>query len=422
MNSPLLLSLTTELYREVLAQDCHPCDRVIKNYFQKKHFLGKRDRQAISKIFWHAIRHKSRFEWEVCRNVSTSLSPTISVETLIVRAYRDLYPSIALPLFKKKDEIFHAWERTNTPSLYKEMPPHIRFSLPEWLWLHLSETMDNTTLINLAQTLLKPAGLHLRVNTLKTSRSALKQTYPDFAFQPGKILPEALRMVKNIDITHHPIYRQGLVDIQDEGSQLIARAVNPTVHDVIIDACAGAGGKSLHLAALTHNKATLIATDKYPERLIELMQRSRRADAHILVMDQKEIFKTRRAQADILLLDMPCTGSGTFRRRPDLKWNLSPERLNTFTSLQKKILTENIPLLKHGGRLVYATCSILPNENEAQIDYLLKTWPHLKPLSVSHILKTQNIPILSQETPWFRLLPQDFDTDGYFIGVFQADT
>ena len=240
-------------------------------------------------------------------------------------------------------------------------------------------------------------------------------TYPEFDFMSGKILPEALRTRSGKGIQSHPIYRKGLIEIQDEGSQMIARTANPQQGQLIIDACAGAGGKSLHLAALTRNQSRIIATDIYPERLFELMSRAGRADAKIEVMDQKEVFKTLSGKADMLILDVPCSGSGTFRRRPDLKWKLTPESLNEYVFLQQKILEENIPLLKPGGVMIYATCSIFPEENERQIDYICDKWPELMLVSAPEELMSQGINPNATSTPFLRINPKDYDTDAFFI-------
>jgi len=419
MNIPLLLTLVTELFRQATERSHLPADEVVQHYFQHKRFLGKRDRKEISGIFWHAIRHKSRFEWDSSGILSPSIKAGIPVEELVVRAYRDLYPISSTPDFRKEDGISRAWNITDKKPVREGIPDHAFYSLPEWMWVRLEQFFDRETLRDTAASLLKPAELHLRVNTLKASVEDVIRTCTEFKIHKGKILPEALRFQRKTDIKHHITYRRGGVEIQDEGSQLITRIIQPQAGDCIIDACAGAGGKSLHLAALTHNRARIIATDKYPERLMELMIRASRADAQIQIMDQKEVFKRLQGMADILFLDVPCSGSGTFRRRPDLKWNLTPESIQRYVDLQRKILKENIPLLKPGGRLVYATCSILPEENEEQMEFIMKTWPQLKPVSIPDTVRNLNIPIKPVDTPWLRIKPQDFDTDGYFVGIFE---
>lgn len=421
MNIPLLLNLVSEAYRIAAEQSRLPSDLVLRNYFRQKSFLGKRDRQSISRIFWHALRHKSRLEWEASGEASSSIIPVTTVETLIVRAYRDLYPRQEAPVFRKEDAVSNAWEMAESETLPKNIPVYTQYSLPEWIWNRLTYRLDSEALKKMGESLLHPGGFHLRVNTLKSTPEDVMEACPEWAMKPGRLLPEALRLKGNRDITRHTLYRQGKVEIQDEGSQLISRVADPRKGDIIIDACAGAGGKSLHLAALTQNKAGIIATDKYSERLVELIRRAGRAGARLDVMDQKEVFKTLRGKADSLILDVPCSGSGTFRRRPDLKWNLTPARVHEYVTLQRQILDENIPLLKSGGRLIYATCSILPEENEEQMEYILQKWPALKAVSVYEILKRQDIPVQPNPNPWMRLNPHDYDTDGYFMGVMSYE-
>ncbi|MDK2976877.1 MAG: rRNA (cytosine967-C5)-methyltransferase [Candidatus Marinimicrobia bacterium] len=419
MNIPLLLTLVTELYQQASKESSQPADEIVHYYFKQRHFLGKRDRKAISELFWHIMRHKSRFEWHSAEAASPTMSTIIPVEELAVRAYRDLYPISPEPDFRKEDAISQAWKQVEKNKMQKKPPDPVTYSLPEWMWTDLEKIFDHETLHATATSLLKPAGLHLRVNTLKAKIEDVTQACPEYTIHKGNLLPEALRMQGNPDIRHHKIFRQGWVEIQDEGSQLITRFIQPQAGDYILDACAGAGGKSLHLAALTQNQARIIATDKYPERLMELMHRASRTDARILVMDQKEVFKTLQGKADIVFLDVPCSGSGTFRRRPDLKWNLTRGIIQNYVELQRKILQENIPLLKPGGRLIYATCSILPEENEGQMEYIMKTWPHLKPVPISDVIEDLHLPLKPSKTPWLRISPQDFDTDGYFVGIMK---
>lgn len=415
MNIPLLLNIASELYRFTAEKPEIPSDERVKIFFKQRSFLGKRDRKELARLYWHAIRYKSRFEWEMVQDISSTMNPRIAVEALMVRAYRDLYPDISGLSFNKEDEISRQWKYADMIDITADMPDYVRYALPLWIWekLVLAVGKDNTR--DVADGLLKKAGLHCRTNTLKINSQDLRQLYPEFDFMSGRILPETLRIRSGIDVQSHAVYKKGLIEIQDEGSQLIARAANPQKGQFMVDACAGAGGKTLHLAALTRNQSRIIATDKYPERLLELMSRARRADVKIEVMDQKEVFKTLTGQADILILDVPCTGSGTFRRRPDLKWKLTPDSLNEYVSLQRKILEENIPLLKPGGALIYATCSIFAEENEEQIEYICDKWPELKPVSVSEELLSQGIKLNVQSTPFLRINPNENDTDGYFI-------
>jgi len=415
MNIPLLLNIASDLYRFAAENPRIPSDERVQTFFKNRPFLGKRDRKELARLFWHAVRYKSRFEWEIVKKASSSMDPLISIEGLMVRTYRDLYPDVSEVTFNIEDEISRQWKNSNVMHDSSNMPDYIRYALPEWIWENLLSAMGLEKTRCLAGYLLKKAGVHCRVNTLKTSSREIRETYPELDFTAGRILSEALRIRSGKNLQSHSIYRKGLIEIQDEGSQLVARSANPKQGQLIIDGCAGAGGKTLHLAALMQNKARIIATDKYPERLVELMLRAARADAKIVVMDQKEVFKTLTGQADILILDVPCTGSGTFRRRPDLKWKLTPNTVREFVSLQRKIFEENIPLLKPGGALIYATCSVFAEENENQIEYICNKWPELKLASVSEELLSQGINLIVPSTPFLRINPVDYDTDGYFV-------
>lgn len=416
MNVPLLLNIVSELYRFTAEKPHIPSDERVRMFFKERPFLGKRDRKELAGLYWHTVRLKSRFEWNEAYSTSPTMTPSIPVEALIIRAFRDLYPDITELSFNKADEISRQWNSHDIIHIPEDMPDYVHFALPEWMWQKLASGVGPDNARDIAGGLLKQTGLHCRINTLKTRYQDMRLFMPDIDFIPGKILPEALRIRSGKDIMSHPVYRKGLVEIQDEGSQLITRAVNPDQGQLIVDACAGAGGKALHIAALTKNQSRIIATDKYPERLIELMKRAGRADAKIEVMDQKEVFKTLRSKADILILDVPCTGSGTFRRRPDLKWKLTPDSLNHFVSLQRSILEDNIPLVKPGGILIYATCSIFAEENEDQIKYICDKWPNLKLTPIHDGLLSQGIKVKMPSTPFLRINPGTYNTDGYFVG------
>ena len=253
-------------------------------------------------------------------------------------------------------------------------PRAVRESIPDWLdQLGVSELGDawDAQISALNQR----AAVFLRVNTLKTTRAQAIEWLancnvmafevpglPDaLALGPGKTLPKSLRT-------------DGRVEIQDAGSQLIAPLVDPQAGERIIDACSGAGGKALHLAALMANRGTVYGMDVDRKKLAELERRAKRAGATCL--KSKPITATTTADfasiADRLLIDAPCSGLGTLKRQPDLKWRLKPAQLNRVRAIQKELLDTYPAMLKPGGRLVYATCSILPSENRAAVDCLLE--------------------------------------------------
>jgi 16S rRNA (cytosine967-C5)-methyltransferase len=255
-------------------------------------------------------------------------------------------------------------------------PRAIRESIPDWIdALGVAELGEDAWDAELAA-LNQRASVFLRVNTLRTTRPAAIEWLAGFniiatevpelpdalVLAPGKSLPKTLRL-------------DGRVEIQDAGSQTIAPLVDPQPGERIIDACSGAGGKSLHLAALMKGEGRVFGMDVDAKKLGELERRAKRANANKCIK-AKEIKATTATEfaevADRLLIDAPCSGLGTLKRQPDLKWRLKPAALERLQGIQKELLTNYTAMLKPGGRLVYATCSILPSENRAAVDHLLE--------------------------------------------------
>ena len=217
--------------------------------------------------------------------------------------------------------------------------------------------------------------VYLRVNTLKTTRAKAIEWLATFHIPATEVpgLPDALTLLPGKTIPKS-VRMDGRVEIQDGGSQMIAPLLDPQPGERVIDACAGAGGKSLHLAALMHNEGQIFGMDIAKRKLLELERRAKRADAGKMIKSRAitPTISTDYAEvADRLLIDAPCSGLGTLKRQPDLKWRLTHEQIDKVRSIQAELLRKYTAMLKPGGRLVYATCSILPSENRAAVDHLL---------------------------------------------------
>ena len=222
------------------------------------------------------------------------------------------------------------------------------------------------------------AAVVLRGNTLKTSTQNLQNQLSKEGIETERIMDtDALILKERKNIFTSQLFKQGLFEIQDASSQLVATFLRAAEGQTIIDACAGAGGKTLHIAALTQNKSKIIAMDIEEKKLTELQRRARRAGAKIeskLISSPKTI-KDLNKVADRLLLDVPCSGLGVLKRNPDAKWKLSLERINELKKIQQQILQDYTCMLKVGGLMVYATCSILPSENNEQVQHFLAENP-----------------------------------------------
>jgi 16S rRNA (cytosine967-C5)-methyltransferase len=242
-----------------------------------------------------------------------------------------------------------------------------------------------------------------------------------FAAEPTPWSPAGLRRRDHASLTRTRAFTQGLFEVQDEGSQLLALLVEPRRHEMVADFCAGAGGKTLHLGGLMANTGTVYAFDVSAARLERLKPRLRRADLHnaraIAIRHERDERVLRLAgKMDRVLVDAPCSGTGTLRRNPDIKWRAVD--LAALADQQRRILAAAATLVKPGGRLVYATCSLLREENDEVVRDFLAAHPGFRPVPVNEILTRRHIP-LTMDDESLRLLPHRHDTDGFFAAVVE---
>lgn len=280
----------------------------------------------------------------------------------------------------------------------------IRESIPDWLDQVGLEAFGKDQWAAELKALNHQAEVVLRCNTLKGSRKDLAGSLAANGIEAemAKQTPEGLILKQRDNVFTSEEFKAGLFEVQDINSQRVAHWAKPQPGMRVIDACAGAGGKSLHMAALMENKGQIIALDIFPKKLEELKRRARRNGAHNIetrLIDSRKIIKKLHESADVLLIDAPCTGIGVLRRNPDAKWKLTPEFLAEITQTQSEILRDYSTMVKSGGTLVYATCSILPQENQQQISAFLKSEAG------------QDFSVEAQET----LLPSVTGFDGFFM-------
>jgi 16S rRNA (cytosine967-C5)-methyltransferase len=276
-------------------------------------------------------------------------------------------------------------------------------SIPDWLEEMGQQQLgdqweDELTCLN------QVAEVVLRVNTLKTSRSKLREQLEalDIGSRPAKGYPDALVLQQRKNVFRTPLFKEGLFELQDASSQLVAQALEAKPGMRVIDACAGAGGKSLHLAALMENKGRILSLDTEAWKLKNTKLRARRAGVSIIetrAIEGSKTIKRLQESADRLLLDVPCSGLGVLRRNPDTKWKLSPESIASVQEVQRNILAQYPSMLKPGGLLVYATCSILPAENTEQVAAFLQS-----PAGADFELLEEN-----------RVLAHESGFDGFYI-------
>jgi len=348
---------------EAIFEEGQYADKVIERTLKSNPKWGAKDRAFIAETTYEMVRW-----WRLIKHLSPS------------QDYWDLFGTYWLmqgnPL--PEWEEFARLQPDKIKSKYESITdPGLLESIPEWLQTLGSQELGEKWGAEI-HALNEEAEVVLRVNTLKTTRERLKNTLEANGISTYLVkgYPDALILESRQNVFRHPAFKQGWFEVQDASSQLVAAALQATSGMRVIDACAGAGGKSLHLAALMGNKGKVISLDVEEWKLQQTKLRARRNGVFILeprVIEGSKTIKRLKESADRLLLDVPCSGLGVLRRNPDTKWKLSPESIQKVQETQQEILQTYPSMLKKGGQLVYATCSILPSENELQVKKFLES-------------------------------------------------
>ena len=349
-------------------------DKAIERQFKASRKLGGRDRRFVAETVYEMTRWW-RLLWRCLGEEPEGLTEAALWRLLgahLLLRGRELpdWPEFA-GLAAEKPKILDRRERSKNVRA-------IRHSIPDWMdeqgAAELGERWDEAMIA-----LNKQAPVVLRANSLKatTKEVIAKLKEEEIEAKPAPGLPDALLLTGRKNIFRSLAFKHGMFEVQDGASQRVAPMVAPQPGERVIDACAGAGGKSLHLAALMGNKGKILAFDIHQRKLDELKRRAARAGADTIearLIEAKTI-KRMAKSADRVLLDVPCSGLGVLRRNPDAKWKLQPEELARLRALQAEILSSYSEMTKVGGRLVYATCSFLPSENEKQVEAFLAARP-----------------------------------------------
>lgn len=349
-----------------------PADQQLGAWLRRHPSLGARDRRWLSDRVYDVLRHGRAYESFLDEGGRADADGQPS----------DGQPSASrdrLPGLMRLSEALRTHAEPEAAAYrqwLEQQPPAVRFSLPDWLWEGLVATHGEQA-ETLAATLLLPAAIEIRSNLLKGKATALQKKLAEAGVAAETVpeAPAALRVTGRPALTRLPLFENGWFELQDAGSQAIAECGAARRGERVIDFCAGAGGKTLALAARMRNQGQVLAFDTDEARLSRLGPRLKRAGVDIVTqMRLKDSTDARLARyqgwADLVLVDAPCSGSGTLRRHPDLKWRLQPQEVAYYRQLQRQIMAAAARLLRPGGRLVYATCSLLADENEAQMAWL----------------------------------------------------
>ncbi len=412
--TPALFAHAEAVLGQLLRFD-HPADAVVSRYFREHRQLGHADRAFVAETVFAVLRRGRSIEARCAGQLSDRRRLLATLAVVRGWSQREL-----APVLKANEEGWLAEVKAMSDA---DWPAAVRCDLPDWLYERLAVQFGADVVPALARAMNQSAPLDLRVNTLKTDRDTLlaKLAADDIAAQPGALSPLAVRLRDKPALAKHPLFLDGAFEVQDEGSQLLGFLLEPKRGEMVVDFCAGAGGKTLLLGALMRNTGRLYAFDVSDKRLSNLkprLARSGLSNVHPARIEHERDQKIKRlaGKADRVLVDAPCSGLGTLRRNPDLKWRQDEKSIAELTVKQASILDAASTLVRPGGRLVYATCSLLAEENDAIVAAFLEKHPDFSLLPANGILGKQGI---ACDGDVLRLLPHKHNTDGFFAAAME---
>lgn len=410
---PLLEACTAAL-AAVLPLD-EPADAALSAFFRSHPKIGQRDRATIADSVYAALRRRRLLE-RLVLPVSPRRLALATWTLLLGASLRELEPWL------RGEEA--QWLAGVKRAAAAEQPFEVQCELPDWVIDKLRRRFDEPSLLEMARGLAQTASLDLRVNSMKMTREAVMKRLADDNIRAAvtPYSPEGLRLDGRPAINRHPLFLAGALEVQDEGSQLLCHLVGPKRGEMVVDFCAGAGGKTLALGALMRSTGRLYAFDISPKRLAALkprLARSGLSNVHPQRIEGVSDPRVKRlsGKIDRVLVDAPCSGLGTLRRNPDMKWRQTPQDIAELAGKQASLLAAAARLVKRGGRLVYATCSILDEENKEIAEAFLSSHPQFRLVPAVDVLRKERIDLKMLE--YFEVWPHIHGTDGFFAAVFE---
>lgn len=382
------LAATIELTEQIWSRRV-PMDKTVGDYFRPRRHIGSKDRNEIAERVYSLMRHHARLSWWAARlGIEDTrfrvLLHTLLVENMTLKRVKDLFSGRGYdphPLTEEEKDILAGVE--GQVLHHPDMPDIVRVECPPqheaWLRARFGDAFEAEM-----EKMLHPAPLDLRVNTIKIDRDNARASLEKDGVetQEMQVSPWGLRVQGKVYLSNTKAFHKGWIEIQDEGSQAIALLCEAKPGEQVLDYCAGGGGKTLALAAMMENKGRVVAMDMDAGRLDKGRVRYRKAGVHNIEVrplsdeKQQKWIKRQKEKFDCVLVDAPCSSSGTWRRNPDLRWRQFGPSLEALIAMQADILDKTAAYVKPGGRLVYATCSLNPAENENQINAFLAGHPH----------------------------------------------
>ncbi len=428
---------------ELIRSQPRPADALIADFFRSRHYLGSKDRRFIAETVYGILRNHLLLE-----SYAAATRALVDPDGVVTPSTpRELYIAYARLISKEASaaivsdvesfwpdasgetspaRLLEAMDRVSIPpagagpvqrlSLSHSIPESV---VREWIVRYGEEEAESLCAASNG-----PAPITIRVNALRCTVGECQVLLQKegLSSERTRLSPVGLTLEKRVNIQALRAFREGAFEMQDEGSQLLSLLIEPVPGARVVDACAGAGGKTLHIAALMQNKGSILAIDSEKRRLNALCERCVRAGVTIVQTCEAgdQLTPRSKGEADAVLIDAPCTGVGTFRRNPGAKMGFAGQSLPEAVRRQHSILEEYSRLLRPGGRLVYATCSLLMEENEDVVGRFLRAHSEFHPVSASEILARQGI-VLPSQSPFLTLLPHRTGTDGFFAAVLQRE-
>lgn len=417
MRPGTLLDHCADLLRIVLAFDT-PADAAVAAYCRQHRALGPRDRQVLADTVFAVLRERLRLQ-----HLAQAGGGTLERRLAIVGWQGEPAQLDAAISSAERD-----WLDGARAISAEGLPDALRHNLPDWLAVTLRAQLDPAAFFALTEALLEPAPLDLRVNLVKARREDVRRALRDAGIgaEPTPYSPVGLRIEGRPALNSLALFRDGAFEVQDEGSQLLALLVEARRGDTVVDFCAGAGGKTLALGAAMRNTGRLYALDTSGHRLEAMKPRLSRAgltNVHPMQIahERDERIGRLAGKADRVLVDAPCSGLGTLRRSPDLKWRQTPASIDVLCAQQRSILEQAARLVKAGGRLVYATCSLLAIENEAIARTFEQSHPEFTSVDAAAALNRCRVGCGAAlvDGPRLRLWPHRHRTDGFYAAIWQ---
>ncbi len=428
------LQTAIELLDRIEAESGKPADAVLADGFRARRYAGSKDRSAIAEVVYGVLRHRAQLDWWLEKR---AMEPGGRTRALAFAVLTGRYEAAALPTTQSEGDYavaaLSAQEADWLAALDggaladPDQPAAVASNLPEWVVNRFRDQFGAGWEAQ-ARALMNEAPVDIRANLLKTTRDDLAERLRDDGIEaaPCRLSPVGIRLTQRRPLTGVKPFKEGLLEVQDEGSQLVALLVDAKPGQKVVDFCAGAGGKTLAIAGQMENRGRIVACDTSEARLNRAADRLKRAgsftvERRVLTSAKDKWVKRRAARFDggfdRVLVDAPCTGSGTWRRNPDQKWRVVEADLAELTRLQSEILDSAARLVAPGGRLVYATCSLLKDENEDRLAAFLEQRPDFFLYPYADIWRETVGGAPPVEGDMLRLTPADHGTDGFFAAV-----